>query len=143
MSGAESDTMQMVDVRRNRGRRGRRNRNRRHGRRGASDSEMMDEEEEYYEDDTYFSDGDSLPSMRAQLAASLRYRKSARDEEKESTPLLDRQHSNGACVSAQQKSAESPSSGYESLPSLSSNLERWARLKLWYVAVCCCRCAAS
>lgn len=78
-----SDTLQLVDYRKNR-RRSKRGHENGQWRKGLSDSEMGGNR---YDDFDALSD-DSLPSLRAKLASSLRYREKPRGEEKESTPLL-------------------------------------------------------
>ena len=75
--------------------------------------------------------------MRAHLAASLRYQERLRGEEKETTPLL----ADSALQSEELEGGEglemegqgSPSSGYESLTSISPKADRRARIMKWCV----------
>ena len=55
---------------------------------GSSDTEMARENDGEVEINGYHSETVSLPSVRAHLASSMRYRETPRDAQKESTPLL-------------------------------------------------------
>ena len=76
--------------------------------------------------------------MRAHLAASLRYQEKLRADEKETTPLLADSALQSEELEAEEDlggAADSPSSGYESLSSLSPKADRRARIMKW----CVCR----
>ena len=76
--------------------------------------------------------------MRAHLAASLRYQEKVRSDEKETTPLLADSALQSGEIEGEEDlekggATDSPSSGYESLTSLSPKQERKARIAKWCV----------